>query len=185
MTGGSGGISPGHVGMDSHAHGYNPAKKQRNASRLESYIQGRLGLVIDGTASNYEKISREKHILEDLGYSTMMIAVNVPVDIALERNKQRGVQGKRSIHPGAVRSTCERLIPNLERYSSLFGNYYIEIDNTLPVDQTLTTEILSKINKFISEPPTEIDTGTRDPDSDADDAAELRDIANDIENQNS
>ncbi len=185
MTGGSSGISPGHVGLDPQAHGYKPAKKQRGATRLEMYIQGGLGLVIDGTASNYEKISREKHILEDLGYSTMMIAVNVPVDVALERNSQRGAQGKRSIHPGAVRSTCERLIPNLDRYSSLFGNHYIEIDNTLPVDQTLTAAVLSKINMFIAASPTTIDTGTRDPDSDADDAAELRDIANDIENKNS
>jgi predicted ABC-type ATPase len=183
MTGGSGGISPGHVGLDPHSHGYNPAKKQRGASRLETYIQGGLGLVIDGTASNYEQISREKLILEDLGYSTMMIAVNVPVEVALERNKQRGSMGKRSIHPGAVRSSCERLIPNLERYSSLFGNQYVEIDNTLPVDQTLTAVVLSKINRFISDPT--ISTGARDPDSDADDAAELRDIANDIENQKS
>jgi len=181
MTGGSKGISPESVGLDPHTHGYKPAKKKRAHSRLEMYIQNNLGLVIDGTASNFEKISREKKILEDLGYSTMMVAVNVPVDVALERNKQRGTAGKRSIDDRAVISTCNKLIPNLEKYSALFGSHCIEIDNTQQLDQTLTQELLKKINTFISTPPKQIDTGIRDPDSDADDAAELRDIANDME----
>lgn len=187
-TGGSKGISPSHVGLDVDAHGYNPAKKQRGKTRLENYVSGGLGLIIDGTASNYEKISREKRILEDLGYSTMMIAVNVPVDIALKRNRQRGEQGKRSIHPGAVKATCEKLIPSLSRYRNLFGGDYIEIDNTLPIDQTLSGDVLAKVNRFISTPPSSTSSNTRSLDPNGDKRLspdEIRDIANDIENQNS
>ena len=60
--------------------------KSRPKSQLERYVDGRLGLVVDGTAANYTKIMREKKILETLGYDTMMVAVSVPVETAVERN---------------------------------------------------------------------------------------------------
>ncbi len=175
MTGGSGGISPGHVGLPQDAYGYKPAKKQRGLSRLEMHVNEKLGVIIDGTAANYSKIEREKKILEDLGYSTMMIAVNVPVDVALDRNKARGEKGNRSIHPDAVRNTCERLDPNFERYRVLFGENYIEVDNTLPIETTLTSHVLSKINSFIVAPTSDSNSdGKLSPD-------ELRSIAQRIE----
>jgi len=151
-TGGSKGISPGHVGMDPLAHGYKPSKKQRGPTQLETYINGRLGLIIDGTAANFDKISREKDILESLGYDTMMIAVNVPIEVAMERNDQRGLAGKRAIDKRAVLRTCKSVIPNLPRYSALFGAAYIEIDNTLPPGQAIGPEVIRQVDSFISAP---------------------------------
>ena len=155
-TGGSKGISPGHVGLDPGSHGYKPAKKERGRTQLETYIDGRLGLIIDGTAANLEKIKREKLILEDLGYDTMMIAVNVPVDVALERNRARGLEGKRSIDDRAVQRTCDKLVENIPAYRDLFGTSYIEIDNTLPTSQTVTTDVTRSIDRFISSPLSQV-----------------------------
>jgi len=153
MTGGAQGISPGHVGLDPVVYGYKPAKKQRGKTRLETYIDGRLGLIIDGTAANFKKISREKSILEELGYDTMMISVNVPVEVALDRNRERGEQGKRSIDDRAVLRTCKKLEANIPMYQSLFGSSYIEIDNTLPTSQTITSEVIKNVVSFISSSP--------------------------------
>ena len=186
MTGGSAGISPGHVMLEPSAHGYKPAKKQRGPTRLEMHINNQLGVIIDGTAANYTKIEREKKILEDLGYSTMMIAVSVPVDVALDRNQARGEKGDRSIHPDAVKRTCERLNPNFSKYAQLWGEDYIEIDNTRPIAETLSAHILSKIDAFISSPLPTNKAATVDLDGDQHlSPGEIRDLANKIENQNS
>ena len=155
-TGGSKGISPGHVGLDPESRGYKPAKRERGRTQLETYIDGRLGLIIDGTAANLEKIKREKSILEDLGYDTMMIAVNVPVDVALERNRARGLEGKRSIDDRAVQRTCDKLSENIPAYRNLFGSSYIEIDNTLPTAQTVTSDVTKYIDSFISSPLSQV-----------------------------
>ena len=75
-------------------------------------------------------------ILEDLGYDTMMIAVNVPVDVALERNRARGLEGKRSIDDTAVQRTCDKLVENIPAYRDLFGTSYIAPNFRFPIIAT-------------------------------------------------
>ena len=57
--------------------------------RKEGYLEGRLGLVIDGTGHDYEKIAYQARQLEELGYDTFMIFVNTSLDVAQERNMKR------------------------------------------------------------------------------------------------
>ena len=54
-----------------------------------NYIEGRLGLIIDGTGKDFEKITRRARNLEALGYDTHMIFVNTSLDVALQRNAER------------------------------------------------------------------------------------------------
>ena len=54
--------------------------------RMQLAIDGRLGLVIDGTGKNYEKISGQARDLKALGYETAMIFVNTTEEDALFRN---------------------------------------------------------------------------------------------------
>jgi predicted ABC-type ATPase len=153
ITGGAQGIDPEKVGLDREKYGLDKPGKERPKTRMEIYIDGRLGLLIDGTATNVQKILREKEILEDLGYDTMMIVANVPTDVALERNRARGEEGKRRIPDVAVARTCEKLQKNFETYAAEFGNNYIEIDNTKPTSETVTSEVKGKVDSFISSPP--------------------------------
>ena len=53
------------------------------------YIQGRLGMVIDGTGKNYKKIEGQVKELRELGYDCYMVFVNTSLEVALERNKNR------------------------------------------------------------------------------------------------
>ena len=57
--------------------------------RQASFLNGRLGLVIDGTGKDFEKIRKQKIELEKLGYSTAMILVNTNLDTAVDRDKKR------------------------------------------------------------------------------------------------
>ena len=58
-------------------------------TQLDMSLKGRLGLVIDGTGRDYDKIKNQKAILDQLGYDCYMIFVNTSLDVALERNKKR------------------------------------------------------------------------------------------------
>ena len=57
--------------------------------RQDNYIEGRLGMVIDGTGKDYNKIASEASQLKQIGYDIHMIFVNTSLDVALERNKMR------------------------------------------------------------------------------------------------
>ena len=56
---------------------------------MDLSIKGKLGMVIDGTGRDYDKIARQKAILDQLGYDCYMIFVNTSLEVALERNKRR------------------------------------------------------------------------------------------------
>lgn len=51
--------------------------------RYLNYLNGRLGVVIDGTGRDYNKIKIVKTLLDSLGYDTYMIFVNTTLDTAI------------------------------------------------------------------------------------------------------
>ena len=63
--------------------------KQAAGTQLDSYVKGRLGLVMDATGRDYDLVARQKAMLQVLGYDCYMIFVNSSLDVALERNKTR------------------------------------------------------------------------------------------------
>jgi predicted kinase len=58
-------------------------------ARKETYMNGRLGMIIDGTGHDYIKLKKEKDQLEKLGYDTYMVFVNTSLQVAKERNQAR------------------------------------------------------------------------------------------------
>ena len=46
-------------------------------------------MIIDGTGDDFQKISREKKELEEIGYDCYMIFVNTTLEVALQRNELR------------------------------------------------------------------------------------------------
>ena len=63
--------------------------KEVTAKRQDNYIAGRLGLIIDGTGKDYDRITNQSNQLRQLGYDTHMIFVNTSLDVSLERNEKR------------------------------------------------------------------------------------------------
>ena len=56
--------------------------------RRDSWVDGRLGIIIDGTGKDLNKIGRQKKLLDQLGYETMMIFANTSLEVAQQRKQK-------------------------------------------------------------------------------------------------
>ena len=107
-------------------------------NRLDLYIQGRLGCIMDGTARDYAKISTQQRLFKFLGYQTIMMFVNTSLDVALERNEKRA----RSVPENIVRTNWNVVQGNMGKFQSLFQakNFFI-IDNSNSEKELVTTTL--------------------------------------------
>jgi len=95
-------------------------------------IEGRKGIIIDGTGGNYDKIKDQSEELRSLGYDTKMIFVNTSLDTALERNQQR----ERRVSDEIVNKLWQAVQNNLGKFQNYFGrNNFTIIDNNTPIDE--------------------------------------------------
>ena len=99
------------------------------AKRKGNYIEGRLGLIIDGTGKDYGKISTQAASLKQIGYDVHMIFVNTSLDIALENNKLRD----RTVPEKIVISSWKSVQSNIGKFQQFFGpKNFIIVDNNVP-----------------------------------------------------
>ena len=99
--------------------------KELTKKRRGNYLEGRLGLIIDGTGRESEKILRQKRHLEELGYDTYMIFVNTSLDTALQRNAERA----RSVPESIVVKSWKDVQANIGKFSNMFRHGFIVVDN--------------------------------------------------------
>jgi tRNA uridine 5-carbamoylmethylation protein Kti12 len=93
--------------------------------RQKNYIEGRIGLIIDGTGKDYDKITRQARELETLGYDTHMIFVNTSLDVALIRNAERS----RSVPEPIVTQSWKDVQKNIGKFNNFFKQNFIIVDN--------------------------------------------------------
>ena len=94
-------------------------------SRRDNYVEGRIGLIIDGTGKDYEKIASQSKDLRQLGYDTHMIFVNTSLDTALQRNAER----PRSVPDSIVVKSWNEVQSNIGSFSQHFRENFIVVDN--------------------------------------------------------
>ena len=92
------------------------------------YIGGRLGLIIDGTGKDYDKIEGQMRGLQKLGYDNYMIFVNTSLDVALTRNEAR----PRKLPEPLVVKSWNQVQQNIGKFSNLFKGRFIIVDNNDP-----------------------------------------------------
>ena len=92
------------------------------------YIEGRLGMIIDGTGKNYDRIQGQMRDLQKLGYENHMIFVNTSIDVALQRNEER----PRKLPEAIVISSWKDVQKNIGKFQNLFRQNFIIIDNNDP-----------------------------------------------------
>ena len=91
-----------------------------------NFLEGRLGLIIDGTGKDYDKIATQVAGLMNLGYDCYMIFVNTSLDTAQERNKMR----KRTLPEKEVAAMWNAVQQNIGKFQRLFGcKNFIIVDN--------------------------------------------------------
>ena len=122
----------------------------KTAERL--YVAGRLGLLIDGTGDDVEKIQSYKDILQDdFGYDTFMVFVNTPLEIALQRNNKR----ERKLPKNIVVDSWNEAQKAKDVYKKLFGSNFVEIinDKSTPDGKPDIDPQLDKaVRRYVSQP---------------------------------
>ena len=106
-----------------------------------NYLEGRLGIIIDSTASDANKLITQSNGLQELGYDTYMIFVNTSIDVALQRNAERS----RSVPEPIVVNAWKAVQNNIGRFSQHFtGGHFIVVDNN-----DVSEDELAKVQKII------------------------------------
>jgi predicted kinase len=119
--------------------------KDITSTKRSLAIQGRLGLIIDGTAKNPEKTASVKQGLEALGYDTMMIFVNTSLPVALERNRMRA----RSVPNEVVKKAHEEVQLGKEGLEKVFGSSFVQVLNDMEPD---FKPAYKKLQSFLRKP---------------------------------
>jgi len=91
-----------------------------------NFLDGRLGLIIDGTGKDYDKIAKQAAGLKNIGYDCYMIFVNTSLDTAQERNRMRS----RTLPEKEVEKMWNAVQQNIGKFQRLFGSAnMIIVDN--------------------------------------------------------
>ena len=127
--------------------------KLMTIDRKKQYMEGRLGMIIDGTGHKYNKIAKEKKKLEALGYDTYMVFVNTSLDVAHKRNKER----ERRLPEKILEKSWRDVQNNLGKFQGLFGRNFAVVDNSKflkPEDAQKKFGMITKkyIDKFVKIP---------------------------------
>mgnify|MGYP001452853183 FL=1 len=99
--------------------------KKVTKKREKNYVDGRIGLIIDGTGRDYDKIAQQATELKQIGYDVHMIFVNTSLDVALERNAQRS----RSVPEPIVVKSWKDVQSNIGKFSQYFRANFVVVDN--------------------------------------------------------
>ena len=128
--------------------------KDLTTRQKKLYMNGRLGLIIDGTGHKYGKILEQKRELEEIGYDCFMVFVYTDLDVAQKRNMER----PRKLNPELVETSWNDVQKNKISYQGLFGNSnFMMVDNSKTLDEKKAIDkfdmLMKKgINKFIKQP---------------------------------
>ena len=138
---------------DSEAMTLRKKAKLMTRDRKEKYMEGRLGMIIDGTGHNYAKLKKEKDQLTKMGYDCYMVFVNTSLKVAKERNKKR----ERRLPEDILVKSWKDVQKNLGAFQSLFGSNFVIVDNSKflkPEEAMKKFGRLTKkyIDKFIKKP---------------------------------
>ena len=142
------------TGMNMDMRNYTKAQEKRRDElrdvakrvtkvREKNYVDGRLGLIIDGTGKNYDKIEKQMRELQQLGYDSHMIFVNTSLDVALERNAKR----PRKLPEPIVVSSWNNVQKNIGKFQNLFRQNFIIVDNNDP-DENVITDVFKRVRSL-------------------------------------
>ena len=139
--------------------------KAKNMTELRQRLalQGRNGLIINGTGDDGEKIKKIKEKLEGMGYDTHMVVVNTADEVSAARNVERGQRGGRTV-PEKIRKQKWQAVQDARpELAKMFGPNYVEFDNSEDLRNASPEVVQAKkdemlniykgIQKFVKSPP--------------------------------
>ena len=128
--------------------------KDLTKQQKKLYMNGRLGMIIDGTGHKYGSIKKKKKELKEIGYDCFMVFVHTDLEIAQKRNMER----PRKLSPELVEKSWNDVQKNLISFQGLFGNAnFLMVDNSDTLSEKAATKkfnmlVKKGIGKFINKP---------------------------------
>ena len=124
--------------------------KQITAKKSDLAIEGRLGIHIDGTGDDYDKIANLKKNFEKLGYDCYLVVVNTRLEVARQRNQMRA----RTVPDSIVKNSWYDVQDNIGRFANIF-TYLSIIDNSGDMEATeeQINKTHTKLKAFVAEKP--------------------------------
>lgn len=124
--------------------------KAITGKKMDLAINGRLGLVIDGTGKDYTKISKQAQYLRALGYDVAMVFVNTDLETAMDRNQKRA----RSLPDNEVQKMWNDVQRNIGKFQNFFGRNMFIVDNSDGANwQGATSSVYKRIAQWSKEEP--------------------------------
>ena len=118
--------------------------------QTELAIGNRLGLLVDGTGKEKEKITKLKSQVEKFGYETYLLAVNTDLETAMERNRNRA----RKLPDDKVKEMWLAVRNNMTYYKSIFGKNFLTVVNNKEDSPSKQSMIAyKKIGAWSKKPP--------------------------------
>jgi len=121
-----------------------------------NWVSERLGLLIDGSGRNVEGLVKPLMKLEQLGYDTMVILVNVSLETSLQRQQSRAAKQAaqygtgRNVPLDLAKSSYEQIQKNIPQLKTMYGNRLMIINNEGAVD---LSQEKKRVDAFMSAPP--------------------------------
>jgi len=112
--------------------------------RQDNYVEGRIGLIIDGTGKDYEKIAKQATELKQIGYDVHMIFVNTSLDVALQRNADR----PRSVQEPIVVKSWKDVQANIGKFSQYFRGNFVVVDNN-DADEDVFVKVFKQVKGLL------------------------------------
>lgn len=118
--------------------------------KLDMYKKERLGIIIDFTGDQIQKLQDTKDKIKQFGYDCYMIFVNTDLEVALERNRQRS----RKLPEDIVKKMWFNVQKNLGHFQSIFGRNFTIIDNShgTPLNKQSVRAIIDFVNRPVENP---------------------------------
>ena len=128
----------------------NKAKAQ-SGSLLKKHLENRLGIVVDGTGRDYDRLAREVADAKRIGYDCYMIFVATTLDVALARNRAR----ERKVSEPVVIKNWNGVKANENKFRRLFGNTnFVRVTNNRDNDNETNAQIFKAVRGLIHRKPT-------------------------------
>ena len=128
--------------------------KDLSKVRLEKYVEGRLGVIIDGTGHKFKSVKKKRKKLMDLGYDTYMVFVTSWLEVAQQRNETR----PRRLPANIVEDSWKDVQKNMAFFQGLFGgSNFLIVDNNKHLEPNQAKKkfkmlVGQGIDKFLSKP---------------------------------
>ena len=126
---------------------FNQARRDAKSKQAEIVDSGE-SLIVDGTGGIFGQIRNQKSDLEDKGYKTAMVFVDIPLEVALDRQEKRLQAGGRSLPAKSVEKSWNAVSKNKDKYLELFGENFFLVNTS---DENFDFDsVKSRLDRFLS-----------------------------------